>query len=237
MTAFLRRQGLPVASCTVDRLMRDLGLNGVRRGRAVRTTIPGKDGHRARDLLNRTFTATAPNSVWIADFTYVRAWAGFVYVAFVVDVFAQRIIAWHASTSKTTPLVLTPVRMATWQRAHDGQPVARGQLIHHHDAGSQGGFNWSSQHLEMTEVFDGSTAAASRSGFAARDALTGSAYPGKACGARVLVSDRAGQAQRGRRAHRRRVDAGRFALVSARWRHAAVEPGRTVRPLPVVPGT
>jgi transposase InsO family protein len=137
MTAFLRRQGLAVASCTVDRLMRDLGLSGVRRGRRVRTTIPGKDGQRAGDLLNRAFTAPAPNRVWIADFTYVRAWTGFVYVAFVVDVFAQRIIAWHASTSKTTDLVLTPVRMATWQRAHDGQPVTRGQLIHHHDAGSQ----------------------------------------------------------------------------------------------------
>lgn len=82
MTAFLRRQGLPVAHCTVDRLMRDLGLNGVRRGKGVRTTVPAKDGHRAADLLDRDFTAPAPNTRWVADFTYCRTWAGFAYVAF-----------------------------------------------------------------------------------------------------------------------------------------------------------
>jgi len=86
MTALLRRGGLVVAHCTVDRLMRDQGMNGVRRGRAHRTTIPGKDGVRAGDLLNQDFTAEAPNRVSVADFTYVRTWAGFVYVAFVVDV-------------------------------------------------------------------------------------------------------------------------------------------------------
>ena len=78
--------------------MRTLGLSGVRRDKGVRTTIPAKDGNRAGDLLDRDFTAQAPNLVWVTDFTYVRTWAGLVYVAFIVDVFSQRIVAWHAAT-------------------------------------------------------------------------------------------------------------------------------------------
>lgn len=136
MVAHLRRRGLAVAHCTVDRLMRAEGMNGVRRAKKVRTTVPGADGVRAGDLLNRDFHAPAPNLVWVADFTYVRTWAGFVYVAFVVDVYAQRIVGWHAMTSKHTDLVLTCLRMATWRRDHDGTPVAPG-LIMHSDAGSQ----------------------------------------------------------------------------------------------------
>lgn len=137
MTHYLRRRGYQVAFCTVDRLMTSLGMNGIRRGKPVRTTIPRKDAERAGDLVNRSFTAGAPNRVWVADFTYVRTWAGFVYVAFIVDVFAQRIVAWHAATDKRTGLVLTPLRMALWQRDHDGHPVIPGQLVHHADAGSQ----------------------------------------------------------------------------------------------------
>ncbi len=124
MVAYLRRADLAVAHCTVGRLMRTEGMNGARRARKVRTTFPGKDGVRAGDLLNRQFTAPAPNLVWVADFTYVRTWAGFVYVAFIVDVFAQRIVGWHAMTSKHTDLVFTCLRMATWGREHAGTPVA-----------------------------------------------------------------------------------------------------------------
>ena len=148
MTHLLRRRGLNVALCTVDRLMKDLAMSGVRRGKRPRTTIPTKDGQRAGDLLDRNFTAAGPNRVWVADFTYVRTWAGFAYVAFIVDVFAQRIVAWHAATDKRTGLVLTPLRMALWDRDRLGHRVEPGQLIHHHDAGSQGGFNWSSQHRD-----------------------------------------------------------------------------------------
>lgn len=137
MTALLRRKGLAVSHHTVDRLMRDLSMNGLRRSRKHRTTIPDPAGERPTDLLERDFTAPAPNRVWIADFTYVRTWAGFVYVAFVVDVYAQRILSWHASTTKRVELVLTCVRMASWQREHEGHPVVPGELIHHHDAGSQ----------------------------------------------------------------------------------------------------
>jgi putative transposase len=137
MTHYLRRAGHQVAFCTVDRLMTDLGRNGIRRGKGVRTTVPAKDADRAADLLNRQFRAPAPNRVWVADFTYCRTWAGFVYVAFIVDVFAQRIVAWHAATDKRTDLVLTPLRIALGDRDRHGHAVGPGQLIHHHDAGSQ----------------------------------------------------------------------------------------------------
>jgi transposase InsO family protein len=138
MTALLRRTTMPeVSPGAVDRAMRTLGLVGVRRDKGVRTTIPAKDGVRAGDLLNRNFHATAPNQVWVTDFTYCRTWVGFVYVAFIVDVFAQMIVAWHASTSKQTELVMIPLRMAQWERHREGHPTIGGELIHHSDAGSQ----------------------------------------------------------------------------------------------------
>ncbi len=153
-TALLRRQdGLAGTSRgAVDRAMRTLGLEGIRRAKKLRTTIPDPDGKRAGDLLNRDFTAAAPNRVWVTDFTYVRTWAGFVYVAFIVDVFAQRIIDWHASSSKKVDLVMTPLRIALCQREREGNRVSPGDLIHHSDAGSQGGFNRSSQHLDVGGV-------------------------------------------------------------------------------------
>ena len=133
-----RRSGLAGTSRgAVDRAMRTLGLEGVRRAKKLRTTIPNPDGKRAGDLLNRDFTARAPDRVWVTDFTYVRTWAGFVYVAFVVDVFAQRIVGWHASSSMRTDLVMTPLRIALWQRDRDGNPVSPGALVAHSDAGSQ----------------------------------------------------------------------------------------------------
>ena len=147
MTAQLRRTSMPEASSgAVDRAMKALGLTGVRRDKGIRTTIPAKDGNRAGDLLDRDFTAPAPNRTWVTDFTYCRTWAGFVYVAFIVDVFAQRIVAWHASTSKATDLVMIPLRMALWQRDREGHPVVPGELIQHSDAGSQLRFKGSSQH-------------------------------------------------------------------------------------------
>jgi len=129
--------------------MTSLGMNGIRRGKPVRTTVSRRDTPRAGDLVNRNFTAGGPNRTWVADFTYARTWAGFVYVAFILDVYAQRIVAWHAATDKRTELVLTPLRIALWQRDRDGHPVQPGQLIHHADAGSQGGLMRSSQHLYL----------------------------------------------------------------------------------------
>jgi len=152
MTAYLRRGGHSVAFCTVDRLMRSLGMTGIRRGKPVRTTVSRPDITRAGDLVNRVFTAGAPNRTWVADFTYVRTWAGFVYVAFILDVYAQRIVAWHAATDKRTDLVLTPLRIALWDRDRHGQPVQPGQLTHHSDAGSQYTSIRFSEHLQLTGI-------------------------------------------------------------------------------------
>jgi transposase InsO family protein len=137
MTAIVRRHSPWVSPGSVDRAMRSLGLQGVRRSKGIRTTIPGKDGNRAGDLLDRDFTAVAPNRTWVMDFTYVRTWAGFVYVAFILDVFAQRIVAWNIASTKAVELVDTPLRMALWQRGREGNPVVPGELIGHADAGSQ----------------------------------------------------------------------------------------------------
>ncbi len=136
MTHYLRRQGHQVAFCTVDRVMRTMGLHGLVRGRRLRTTIRAKDGVRAGDRLNRDFTAQAPNLAWVADFTYVSTWTGWGYVAFVFDVYSRAIVGWTAASSKTTALVSKAVNMAIWRRDHYGHPVEPG-LIHHSDAGSQ----------------------------------------------------------------------------------------------------
>ena len=136
MVALLRRQGHAVSARRVDRLMRQLGVNGLVRGQGTRTTIPDRNAARAPDLLERDFTAQAPNRRWVADFTYVRTWAGFVYVSFVIDCFSRKVVGWHASTTKTTPLVATALRMGLWRRDRDGHPASDG-LIHHSDAGSQ----------------------------------------------------------------------------------------------------
>lgn len=136
MTRYLRRAGHDSAFCTVDRIMRDLGMNGVVRGRTLRTTIPAKDGVRAGDRLNRDFTAAAPDLVWVADFTYVSTWTGWAYVAFVFDAYSRAIVGWTASSTKTTGLVSKALNMAIWRREHYGHPIEPG-LIHHSDAGSQ----------------------------------------------------------------------------------------------------
>jgi transposase InsO family protein len=114
--------------------------------------IPSKDGKRAGDLLNRDFTAVAPNQTWVMDFTYVRCWAGWVYVAFVVVVFAHKIVAWNAATTKDVDLVTTPIRMATWQRAREEHPVVPGQLFGPADAGSQYTAVRFTEHLDLEGI-------------------------------------------------------------------------------------
>lgn len=129
MTALIRRTRIPNASRgAVDRAMRALGLSGIRRDKSIRTTIPAKDGIRAGDLLNRDFTAPRSDHTWVMDFTYCRSWAGWVYVAFIVDVCAQRIVAWHAQTTKHVELVMIPLRMALWERGRQGHPIQPEQL-------------------------------------------------------------------------------------------------------------
>ncbi|MFF1668046.1 IS3 family transposase, partial [Streptomyces sp. NPDC058258] len=108
----LNRQGVAVARCTVERLMRELGITGAVRGKRVITTIPDASAQRAPDLVDRDFVAPAPNRCWVADFTHVATFAGVVYVAFVVDTFSRRIVGWSAATSKETRLVLDALEMA-----------------------------------------------------------------------------------------------------------------------------
>ncbi len=147
----LNREGIPVARCTVERLMKDLQLHGVRRGRRVVTTRPDARAARPADLVQRRFRPVAPNRLWVADFTYVSTWSGMVYVAFVVDAYARRILGWRASTSMRTELVLDAIEQAIWTRQREGVTDLAG-LTHHHDNGSQGEFNWSSQHLDRGGV-------------------------------------------------------------------------------------
>jgi putative transposase len=132
----LRRENMPAARCTVERLMRKDALEGVRRARKRRTTIPDDRGQRPRDLVDRDFTAEAPNRLWVSDFTYVMTWSGAVYVAFVIDAFSRRIVGWKADASMRTELVLDTLEMALWSRDRDGIPRADG-MISHSDAGSQ----------------------------------------------------------------------------------------------------
>ena len=112
----LQREGMSVARCTVERLMRDLGLTGVVRGRRHRTTVVGEPAPRPADLVQRDFRAQVPNRLWVADLTYVRTWSGFAYVAFIIDAYSRYIVGWHASRSLRTDLVLSGLEQALWAR-------------------------------------------------------------------------------------------------------------------------
>ncbi|MDJ0318624.1 DDE-type integrase/transposase/recombinase [Arthrobacter antibioticus] len=130
MTAWLRRNDFPVVSKhTVDRLMRDEGMNGLIRGRKTRTTIPAKDCKRAGDLLNRNFSANTPNRIWVTDFTYVPVYSGFVYVALVIDLYSRAIVEWETSTVKDTAFEEQCLKMALWRRKHSNRPVDKGLYI------------------------------------------------------------------------------------------------------------
>ena len=139
----LRREGFTIARCTVERLMASLGLQGVIRGKPVRTTISDKSVACPLDHVNRQFQASRPNALWVSDFTYVATWTGFVYVAFVIDAYARRIVGWRVSRTAHAGFVLDALEQAL----HDRRPVHRGGLVHHSDRGSQGGIKRSSQRL------------------------------------------------------------------------------------------
>ena len=128
----LHREGIVVARCTVERLMGELHLEGVRRGKARRTTTPDRGAPRPADLVERNFSATRPNQLWVADLTYVATWSGFVYVALVVDAFSRFLVGWQAARSLRTDLALDALEMAIWRR----QAQLEG-LVHHSDRGSQ----------------------------------------------------------------------------------------------------
>ena len=128
----LRREGHLAPRCTVERLMRRTGLQGAVRGKTRRTTIPDQAASRPADLVDRNFTATRPNQLWVADLTYVATWSGFVYVAFIIDAFSRFIVGWQTSTSLRTDLALDALEMAIWRRRGELQG-----LVHHSDRGSQ----------------------------------------------------------------------------------------------------
>lgn len=130
----LNREGIPVAWCTVRRLMKEMGLQGAVRGKAFKTTtIPGEENSRPLDLVDRDFQVSRPNELWVSDLTYVATWRGFVYVAFVIDAYARRIVGWRVSTSLRSDLALDALEQAICER-EDSQD---GRLIHHSDHGVQ----------------------------------------------------------------------------------------------------
>ena len=126
----LRREGFTVARCSVERLMAELGLQGVIRGKPVRTTIGDKAAPCPLDHVNRQFHAPRPNALWVSDFTYVATWTGFVYVAFVIDAYARRIVGWRVSRTAHASFVLDALEQAL----HDRRPVHRDGLVHHSDS-------------------------------------------------------------------------------------------------------
>ncbi len=132
----LNRENITIAHCTVRRLMREQGLAGAHRGKRKRTTIADPQAMRAQDLVNRKFDPVAPNTLWVADFTYVSTRSGWVYVAFVIDAYSRRIVGWRTATSMNTQLVLDAVEQAIWTRAREGITDLSG-LIDHHDRGAQ----------------------------------------------------------------------------------------------------
>jgi putative transposase len=129
----MNREGLSIARCTVERLMKRLGLQGVRRGKVVRTTLSDMKAPCPLDRVNRQFKAERPNQLWVSDFTYVSTWQGWLYVAFVIDVYARRIVGWRVSSCMHTEFVLDALEQALYAR----QPERDGALIHHSDRGSQ----------------------------------------------------------------------------------------------------
>jgi putative transposase len=233
--------GRSVARCTVARLMKVAGLRGISRVKTPRTTRSAAGPDTRPDLVKRAFTAAAPNQLWVADITYVKTHSGWVYAAFVLDVFSRRIVGWQLARNLYTDLALDALNMGIWTRQRAGADLT--DLIHHSDRGVQGGFQGSSQHLDRGGVFYGVTrngavggpsAAGCGSSGPLSDAVSGPATAATTCRARVLGSDRPGRVERGRRCGGRRVDAGRVEVVPSRWRHVTDQLDRAVGPLPVL---
>ena len=129
----LNREGISISRCRTERLMRQMGIQGRSRARKRRTTIPADVGLRPSDLVNRRFVADRPNQLWVADITYVPTWSGFAYAAFVIDVFARRIVGWRVSSTLRSDLALDALEMAIWSRKHEDLSG----VIHHSDRGVQ----------------------------------------------------------------------------------------------------
>ena len=229
----LRRNGVTDAGRErVARLMRQEGLRGVQRGRKPRTTRPDEAvADQACDLVNRDFTAERPNELWVADFTYVRTWQGFSYLAFILDVYSRMIVGWQLATHMRSDLVVDALEMAAGLR----QPAA-GELVAHTDHGSQGGFKWSWQRLVMEVVRGGSFGSSAGDSRVSRAGVVAwSSVGGEAGGsAAVLAGDRWWLVEPGGGWGGRRLAGGWQPMVSRRWRDVTHLVGPAVGALLVI---
>jgi len=227
----LRRRGVEVGRDRVKRLMRAHGIQGAkRRGKRWKTTTPDPHATRRPDLVARDFSADAPDRLYVADFTYLRCWEGVVYLAFVIDVYSRRIVGWQLTSHMRASLVCDALKMAVSTRPR-GADV---QLVHHSDRGSQGGFNWSSQHLDVRsgdgpagwvdEGVDGPIG----------DEVAGQAVASTRYRAVVLAGDHQGPQQRGRRRGGWGLAGGWQPMVSGAWRDGDVPAGPGFVPVPVL---
>jgi hypothetical protein len=225
------RAGHEIGRDQVARLMREMGIQGVsRRRRKVFTTIADPDATRAPDLVNRQFRADRPDALWVTDLTYVPTRSGMAYVCFIVDAFSRRIVGWRVASHMRTDMVLDALEMA--RRSRGARRFVG--LIAHADAGSQGGINWSSQHLDMEVVDEQAAGVDGDVEREAVDAVTGKSSDSPRVRAGVLGEDRRGAIDRGCCRRVRRVGGGGFALVPAGWRDAHDRAERPDWPLPVV---
>ena len=227
----LKRAGVPVARCTVERLMRADGIQGAkRRGKRWRTTTPDVSRPRRADLVERDFTAERPNELWVADITYLRCWEGVVFFAFILDAYSRRVVGWQLAGHMRTTLVMDALKMALHQRG----PGADVALVHHSDRGSQGGLNRSSQR-SMERGCDGSEGwGLGACGSAVVAVARASAGRTARASAAVLGGDRSRRLERGRCGGGGGVGSGRRPVVSGRWRHADRHAGRAVGAVPVI---
>lgn len=217
-----RRAGHDVGRDQVGRLMRAEGIVGAVRTKRVRTTRPAEGAPRHPDLVKRDFTATAPNDLWVTDLTFVPTWAGIAYVCFIIDAFSRIIVGWRVAAHMRTQMVLDAIEMARWSRGThlDG-------LRCHSDAGSQGEFNWSSQHLDE-EVFDGSSSAGRGQGDSSEAPLAGASEVPEARRGGILGRDRERAPCGGSCLACRRGARSRREMVPTRWRHGTVRYHPTV---------
>jgi hypothetical protein len=229
----LRRAGLVVNKKRVHRLMRLHGMAGRHHRRRCRTTFPGPDGYQIPDLIGRRFEPGAPDAAWVQDITYIPTGEGWLFLASVLDLGSRRLLGYSMADHMRTELVLDALGMAI--AARGGDRAVHGVTVHA-DRGSQGGFNWSSQHLEMEVVRDGiQQAAAGRSCDAGPDVVPGAAVDSATRGSGpVLGGDRPRCIERRRRCGGRRVPGGRGEVVPAGWRDASDLAGPGVGPLSVV---
>ena len=214
--AAAKRAGEDVGREQVARIMRQLGIRGVSRAKRRFTTHADATHLRAPDLVKRNFTASRPDELWVADFTYCSTWSGVIYVAFVIDVFSRRIVGWKASRSMTADLVIAALDMAAWTRRHSSLE----HLTCHTDAGSQGEFKRSSQHLEYGGVYGKTGRMDERTNWASTDEVAripGTPQRGRE---RVLASCGHGNHERSSSGSCRRVPSGRHSLVPASWWNA-----------------